>query len=145
MYWPERSTTTVSRLAVVGSLLCLPVCLRSQGSSQAVGVLARHMAKPSMEHGTAAKAVLQCIAGTLSCGITLRQTDITVGGYNHANHAGDSNTRRSTARLIFILNGGANSWSSRLQPMMAVSITEAEYMSVGQTNQGGTMAQKAAG
>ncbi len=116
---------------LVGSLLYLSVCTRPN-ISQAVGVLARHMAKPSMEHWTAAKAVLRYIAGTLACGITLRQTDTPVGGYSDADYAGDSDTRRSTTGFVFILNGGAiscnSNWNSRLQPTVAVSTTEAEYM-----------------
>ncbi len=116
---------------LVGSLLYLSVCTRPD-ISQAVGVLARHMAKPSMEHWTAAKAVLRYIAGTLACGITFRQTDTPVGGYSDADYAGDSDTRRSTTGFVFILNGGAISWNSRLQPTVAVSTTEAEYMASAQ-------------
>ncbi len=116
---------------LVGSLLYLSVCTRPD-ISQAVGVLARHMAKPSMEHWTAAKAVLRYIPGTLGCGITFRQTDTAVGGYSDADYAGDSDTRRSTTGLVFILNGGAISWNSRLQPTVAVSTTEANYMASAQ-------------
>ena len=65
------------------------------------------MAKPSMEHWTAAKVVLRYIAGTLACGITFRQTDTPVGGYSDADYAGDSDTRRATTESVFILNGGA--------------------------------------
>jgi len=55
-----------------------------------------------------------------------------VGGYSDADYAGDSDTRRSTTGFVFILNGGAISWNSRLQPTVAVSTTEAEYMASAQ-------------
>ena len=116
---------------LVGSLLYLSVCTRPD-ISQAVGVLARHMAKPSMEHWTAAKAVLRYIAGTLDCGITFRQSNTAVAGYSDADYAGDTDTRRSTTGFVFILNGGAITWSSKLQPTVAVSTTEAEYMAAAQ-------------
>ena len=114
---------------LVGSLLYLSVCTRPD-VPQAVEVWARHMAKSSMEHWTAAKAVLRYIAGILSCGIPFRQTNTPVGGYS--DHAGDSDTRRSTTGFVFILHGGAISWSSRLQRTVAVSTTEAEYMASAQ-------------
>ena len=54
---------------LVGSCLCLSTCTRPE-IAQVVGVLARHMVKPSMDHWAAAKAVLRYIAGTLDLGIT---------------------------------------------------------------------------
>ena len=53
---------------LVGGLLYLSVCPRPE-ISQAMGVLSRHMANPSMEHWTAAKGVLRYIAGTPQTGI----------------------------------------------------------------------------
>ena len=90
------------------------------------------MATPSMDHWTAAKAVLRYIAGTLDLGTTFRQTSTAVEGYCDADFAGDLDTRRSTTGFVFILSGGAICWSSRLQPTAAVSTSEAEYMASAQ-------------
>lgn len=125
----DKNTYRYSEL--VGSLLYLSVCTRPD-IAQAVGALTRYMAKPSMEHWTAAKAVLRYIAGTLEQGISFKQTGAAVEGYCDADFAGDLETRRSTTGFVFICNGGAISWSSKLQPTVAVSTTEAEYMASAQ-------------
>ena len=117
---------------LVGSLLYLSVCTRPD-ITYAVGALARHMSKPTMEHWTAAKAVLRYLAGTTNLGIVFTRTAEAVEGYCDADYAGDVNTRRSTTGFVFILNGGAISWSSKLQPTVAVSTAEAEYMAAAQS------------
>ncbi|MCO5591755.1 hypothetical protein L7F22_045747 [Adiantum nelumboides] len=43
--------------------------------------------------------------------------------------AGDVDTRKSTSGYIFTLAGGAVSWCPRLQKIVALSTTEAEYVS----------------
>ncbi len=79
----------------------------------------------------AAKGVLKYLAGSVSCGINFGGGDTTITGYCsycNANYVGDLDTRRSTTGYVFVLNGGAISWSSRLQPTVAASTMEAEYM-----------------
>jgi hypothetical protein len=115
---------------LVGSLLYLSVCTRPD-ISQSVGVLSRYMSKPTEVHWHAAKGVLRYLAGTADKGIVFSKADSsTVSGYCDADFAGDVDTRRSTTGYVFLINGGAVSWSSKLQPTVAVSTTEAEYMSV---------------
>lgn len=68
------------------------------------------------------------IARTVGVGLTFGGPNGGFEGYCDADSAGDLDTMRSTTGYVFILHGGAISWSSRRQPTVAASTTEAEYM-----------------
>jgi len=53
---------------------------------------------------------------------------LSVGGYSDADWAGCLDTRRSTTGYVFMLGGAAVSWCTVLQPTVALSSTEAEYL-----------------
>jgi ribonuclease HI len=86
------------------------------------------MAAPTEAHWKAAKGVLRYLASTTTYGIIFGESGLTLEAYCDADYAGDIDTRRSTTAYVFTLGGGAISWSSRLQPTVAASTTEAEYM-----------------
>ncbi len=115
----------------VGSLLYLSVCTRPD-IAQAVGALARYMAAPIVAHWEATLRVVRYLVGTVDYGLTFGGNSETLVGYCDADYAGDLDSRRSTTGYVFLMFGGAVSWSSRLQPMVAVLTVEAEYLSAGQ-------------
>jgi transposase InsO family protein len=112
---------------LVGGLLYLSVCTRPD-IAQAVGALTRYMAHPTDAHWRGAKSVLRYLASSLDVGLTFRDDGHRLYGYCDADYAGCYDTRRSTTGYVFKLMGGVVSWSSKLQPTVAVSTTEAEYM-----------------
>jgi len=121
-------TTKFNYSGLIGSLLYLSTCSRPD-ISHSVGVLARHMSKPTVAHWQAAMGVLKYVASTTDFGIQYsRGSSSEVVGFSDADYGGDSDTRKSTTGYVFMLNGGAVSWSSKLQPTVAHSTMEAEYM-----------------
>jgi hypothetical protein len=112
---------------LVGSLLYLSVCTRPD-IAQSVGVLARFMSGPTEEQWKLALGVVRYLSGTASYGIIFGAGETKLTGFCDADYAGDVDSRRSTTGYVFIVNGGAVSWSSRLQPTVAASTVEAEYM-----------------
>ena len=48
--------------------------------------------------------------------------------YTDSDYAGDLTDRKSTSGYIFILSGGVVSWSSKKQPIVTLSTTEAEFV-----------------
>lgn len=123
----EVDKERVPYMELVGSLLYLASCTRPD-IAQAVGALSRYMAHPTEHHWSTAKGVLRYLAGTPQLGIVFKPGDGELEGYCDASYADDVDSRRSTTGYTFLLGGGAVSWSSRLQPTVALSTAEAEYM-----------------
>jgi hypothetical protein len=70
--------------------------------------------------------------GTADYGLTFGGSSKTLVGHCNADYAGDLDSKRSTTGYVFLMFGGVVSWSSRLQPTVAVPTVEAEYLSAGQ-------------
>ena len=112
--------------AALGGLLYLAVCTRPD-IMYAVGALARYTSAPTEDHWTALKHVLRYVHGSEGYGINFGGGAPLIG-YCDSDYAGDADTRRSTTGYVYLLNGGAISWNSKLQPTVAASSCEAEYM-----------------
>ena len=93
--------------------------------------VSRFMDNPGRRHWQAVKKILWYLQGTASLGITFRASGnrkVTLSGYADSNWAGDIDNRRSTTGYVFLIAGGPVSWTSKTQPTVALSTTEAEYM-----------------
>ena len=80
-----------------------------------------------MDHLSAARVVLRYMKRTSPLGICY-QTDGELQSSCDADFAADADTRRSTSGLVFIYNGGAVVWGSKVQPTVTAATTEAEYI-----------------
>ena len=99
--------------------------------SHAVMQLSRHMSAPTHAHWALLKHIFRYLKGHNN-GIRYyrRSTPMQLVGYVDAKWAGDARSRRSTTGYMFTFGGAAVSWNSRLQPIVATSSTEAEYIAL---------------
>jgi hypothetical protein len=95
-----------------------------------VGVLSKHAATPGEVHWTALKRVYRYLRGTVNIRLKYQgESDTHLQAYYvDADWASDVNDRRSTTGYVFLISGGAVSWSSKKQTSVALSSTKVEYM-----------------
>jgi hypothetical protein len=87
-----------------------------------------------MTHFRAALHVLRYLKSTRNyCIIYYKSTTIPIIdilGYTDSDHASDEDDRKSYTGYVFIICGGAVSWSTHKQSTVAFSSTESEYMAL---------------
>jgi hypothetical protein len=96
-----------------------------------VCLVARYMERPTEIHVAAVKRIMRYLKGSLSFGIWYRSGDVDdlqMIGWTDSDYAGDSDDRKSTSGYVFKLASGAISWSSKKQPIVTLSTTEAEFV-----------------
>ena len=75
------------------------------------------------------KKALRYAQGTKDYMLTYRRSDsLEIKGYSDADFAGDKDDRKSTSGYIFTLAGGAISWKSSKQSIVASSTMYAEFI-----------------
>ena len=126
----------------IGCLMFLMVGTRPD-LAYAVGKLSQHCEQPLEGHWGAVKRVLRYVRGTQSQGIVLGYahgdvsktgnedlSSVNLVGYSDADWGGCLESRKSTSGFVFKLCGGAISWCSRKQTVVATSTCEAEYLAL---------------
>jgi hypothetical protein len=113
--------------SAVGSLMYAMVCTRPD-IAYAVGVVSRYMNNPGKEHREAVKWILRYLRGTTTHALCFGGSDTFLQGYVDSDMAGDKDSRRSTTGYVFTIGGTTVSWISKLQKVVALSTTEAEYV-----------------
>jgi hypothetical protein len=122
----------------IGSLLWLSMGTRPD-ITYAVSQVAKFNSEPGPLHWKAVKRIFRYLQNSLEYGIKFRRSkdndvvtnSINIGklaGYVDADHARDTDTRRSVTGYLFLLADGPVSWSSKQQSSVALSSMEAEYM-----------------
>ncbi|WJZ88075.1 hypothetical protein VitviT2T_007407 [Vitis vinifera] len=112
----------------VGSLMYAQVCTRPD-IAYIVGMLGRYLSNPGMDHWKKAKRVMRYLQRTKDYMLTYRRSShLEIVGYSYSNFAGCLDSRKSTSGYIFMLTGGAVSWKSVKQTLIASSTMETEFI-----------------
>ncbi|KAH9659867.1 hypothetical protein KPL70_024018 [Citrus sinensis] len=114
----------------VGSLMYAMVCTKSD-IAYAVSVVSRYLSCPGKVHWNAVKWIMRYLKGSSTCGLLYGKTKnekIEVIGFADSDFAGDLDRRKSTSGYMFVLNSCLISWKSSLQSVVALSLTEAEFI-----------------
>ncbi|KAE8718614.1 Detected protein of confused Function [Hibiscus syriacus] len=123
----------VQYASAVGSLMFGMICTRPD-ITQAVGVVSRYMANPCKEHWNTVKRVLRYIKGTSNIALCYKGSNLVINGYVDSDYARDLDKSKSTTGYVFKIVGGAESWISKLQSVVATSTTEANYVAATQAS-----------
>ena len=125
----EEYMVKVPYSSAIGSIMYAMVCTR-QDISQTVSVVSRYMSRLGKTHWQAVKWILIYLQGTSYACLEFGKNRDTLVGFVDSDYAADLDKQRSLTGYVFCVGGCAVSWKASLQPVVALSTTEAEYMAV---------------
>ena len=113
----------------IGSLLYL---MTSRSDIMfSVYLCARFQSNPKESHLSAVKCILKYLIGTINLGLWYpKGTHFNITSYLNADFASCQTDRKSTSGTCYFLGYALVSWFSKKQNSVALSTTEAEYISV---------------
>ena len=95
----------------------------------AISLVGRYQSDPGAEHSTAVKNILKYLKRTKDMFLVYGGAEeLVVKGYVDASFDTDPDDSKSQIGYVYMLNGGAVSWCSCKQSVVAASTCEAEYI-----------------
>ncbi|GJX44546.1 retrovirus-related pol polyprotein from transposon TNT 1-94 [Tanacetum coccineum] len=129
-----ESVDSTKYRGMIGSLLYLTASRPDIMFS--VYLCARFQEAPKTSHLEAVKRIFRYIKGTTHLGLWYpKGTGIETVVYADSDHAGDYVDRKSTSGICTFVGCCLTSWFSKKQTALAISTTEAEYVSAGKACQ----------
>ena len=95
----------------------------------AISLAGRYQSNPRVDHWTAVKNILKYLKRTKDMFLIYGgDKELVINGYVDGSFDTNLDDSKSQTEYVFILNGGAVSWSSSKQNVVAGSTCEAEYI-----------------
>ena len=106
-----------------------------------ISLAGRYQSNPRVDHWTSVKNILKYLKRTKDMFLVYGgDKELIINGYIDASFDTDPDDSKSQTGYIFILNGGAVSWCSSKQSVVAGSTREAEYIAASKAaNEGAWM------
>ena len=126
----ELLTDTIKYQSIVGSLLYC-ACMTRPDIAHAVSQLSRYIKCPRQLHLNMAKRVIKYLLGTSDVGLYFYASTTIKDQlmcFTDSSWGDDAETGCSTCGYVWMLGGGPISWKSKLQKLVTLSTTEAEYV-----------------
>lgn len=114
---------------IIGAVSYVALCTRPDVAF-AISYLARYQENPTLTLCKAIKHLLKYLNTTKQYRLRFNGNINSLVGFCDADWAADPTNRKSTTGYIFYLASSPISWQSRLQPTVALSTVESEYMAL---------------
>lgn len=115
--------------SIIGSLRYATDCTRPD-IAYSVGVLGRFTSCPSMEHWYAVERVMRYLKRTMNLCLQYKRDPAVLEGYSDADWNVFSDDSKATSGYVFKIAGGAVSWKSKKQTILAQSTMESELFAL---------------
>ena len=115
--------------SIIGSLRYAIDCTRPD-IAYVIGVLARFTSKPNFEHWNAMTQLMRYLKRTVHYGLLYQRYPTVLEGYSDASWNTLSSDSLSTIGYVFTIGGGAISWKSKKQQIIAKSTMEAKLIAL---------------
>jgi hypothetical protein len=122
----ENDFDTHTYQVAIGSIMYLATMTRAD-IAYPIGTLAMFASNPSRTHWQAVQRLMRYLKHTQDYGLCLGGGEEKLEGFTDSSFA-DIFDGRSTGGYIFKIGNGVVSWSSKRQPLVTLSSTEAEYV-----------------
>ena len=133
----REAMSKVPYASAIGSIMYAMLCTRPDVSN-ALSLTSRYQSDPGVEHWTAVKNILKYLNRTKEMFLVYGGDEqLVVKGYVDASFDTDKDDCKSQTGYVYILNGGAVSWRSCKQSVIAGSTVEAEYMAAAEASSEG--------